>query len=240
MPLIMETPGTTDEPTQLRQITEKVEAHLRRAQEDIAQATQALAQEHSTNREQQRKAEQEQLALQAKWEEEKAQLQQSKDQLLAEQLEVQERVHKALRSVTVIEVKMEERVPQQVAQLEEVIQQLQQCITDLELRTMPETPQEVRDLREATARNAVGRLKTLALECKQLSTRSTQTYENLMENPELQMLEAQLKEAKQHADVLQAQLKALTPIERMKRFPEQRTTQQQVHTLQSKVMEVSQ
>jgi hypothetical protein len=47
-----------------------------------------------------------------KWEEEKAQLQQSKDQLLAEKLEVQERVHRALHSVMVIEVKIEERVPQ--------------------------------------------------------------------------------------------------------------------------------
>ena len=36
------------------------------------------------------------------------------------------------------------------------------------------------------------------------------------------------------------QLKALSPIERMKRFPEKHTTQQQIHTLQSKVMEVSQ
>jgi hypothetical protein len=106
-----------------------------------------------------------------------------------------------------------------VVQLEEVIQQLQQCIADLELRTVPETPQEIRDLREATARSAVGRMKSLALECKQLSSRSAQTYENLTENPELQALESQLQEAKQHADTLQAQLKALTPVERMKRFP---------------------
>jgi hypothetical protein len=90
------------------------------------------------------------LALQAKWEEEKAQLQQSKDQLLAEKLEVQERVHKALRSMMIIEVKMEDCLPQQVTQLEEVIQQLQQCIIDLELHTVPETPQEIRYLREAT------------------------------------------------------------------------------------------
>jgi hypothetical protein len=76
--------------------------------------------------------------------------------LLARQLEVQERVHKALLSVTVIEVNIEERIPQQVAQLEELIQQLQQCIVDLELRTVPETPQEIRDLREANSRSAVG------------------------------------------------------------------------------------
>jgi flagellar biosynthesis chaperone FliJ len=57
----------------------------------------------------------------------------ARTKLLAEKLEVQERVHKALRSVMVIEVKIEEHVPQQVAQLEEVIQQLQQCIADLEI-----------------------------------------------------------------------------------------------------------
>jgi hypothetical protein len=38
--------------------------------------------------------------------------------LLAEQLEVQERVHKELFYMMVIEVKMEEHVPQQVEQLE--------------------------------------------------------------------------------------------------------------------------
>jgi chromosome segregation ATPase len=127
-----------------------------------------------------------------------------------------------------------------VAQLEEVIQKLQQCIADLELRTVPETPQEIRDQRETTARSAVDRLKSLALECKQLSNQSAQTYENLTENPELQALESQLQEAKQHADTLQAQLKALSPVERMKRSQEKRTAQQQIHMIQRKVMEVTQ
>jgi plasmid maintenance system killer protein len=75
VPLTMEISGAGDEPTQLRQITEKFEARLRRAQEDIAQATQALAQEHSAHREKQRKDEHEQISLQVKWEEEKSQLQ---------------------------------------------------------------------------------------------------------------------------------------------------------------------
>jgi hypothetical protein len=100
-----------------------------------------------------------------------------------EQLEVKELVNKALFSMTVIEVRDEERVPQQVAQLEGVIQELQQCITDLELRIVPETPQDIRDLWEAAAHNTAGRLKSLPLECKQLSSRSSQTYENLTENP---------------------------------------------------------
>jgi hypothetical protein len=105
---------------------------------------------------------------------------------------------------------------------------------------VPETPQDVRDQREATAHSAVDRLKSLALECKQLSNRSAQTYENLTENPELQALESQLKEAKQHTDTLQAQLKALSVMERMKWSQEQCTTQQQIHTIQSRVMEVTQ
>jgi hypothetical protein len=88
-----------------------------------------------------------------------------------------------------------------VAQLEEVIQQIQRRIVDLEICTMPKTPQEIRDLREATSRSAVGQLKNFALECKELSTRSTQTYENLTENPELQALEAHLQEAKKHTDM---------------------------------------
>jgi hypothetical protein len=99
-----------------------------------------LAQVQSALIVKQRKAEQEKISLQVKWEEEKSQLQQSKDPLLAEKLEVQERVHRALLSVMVIEVKIEERVPQQVAQLEEVIQQLQQCIAYLELCTMLDNP----------------------------------------------------------------------------------------------------
>jgi hypothetical protein len=73
----------------------------------------------------------------------------------------------------VIEVNIEECVPQQVAQLEEVIQQIQQCIADLELRIVLETPREIRDLREEIAHSLVDRLKNFALECKKLSARSS-------------------------------------------------------------------
>jgi predicted RNase H-like nuclease (RuvC/YqgF family) len=78
------------------------------------------------------------------------------------------------------------------------------------------------------------------MECKQLSNRSAQTYEKLTENPELQALESQLQEAKQHTETLQAQLKALSAVERMKRSQEQCTAQQQIHTIQRRVMEVTQ
>jgi hypothetical protein len=51
------------------------------------------------------------MVLQGKRDEEKVQLQQSKEQLLAKQIEVKEMVHIELVFVTVIEVKVEERVP---------------------------------------------------------------------------------------------------------------------------------
>jgi hypothetical protein len=44
VPLPSKTPELGDEPAQLHQITDTVEAHLRRAQEETTQATQALAQ----------------------------------------------------------------------------------------------------------------------------------------------------------------------------------------------------
>jgi hypothetical protein len=91
----------------------------------------------------------------------------------------------SLRSVTVIKVKAKKQLPQQIAQLEEVIEQLQQRIEDLELCTVPENHQDVRDQQEATSHRTVDRLKSLALECKKLRNRSTQTYENLTENLEL-------------------------------------------------------
>jgi hypothetical protein len=120
--------------------------------------------------------------------------------LLAEKLEVKEAVSRALHSVTVLEIKAEDRVTQQVEHLTEVIQQLQQCIADLELHAVPETPQDVRDQREATARSTVERIKSLAMECKKLTDHSAQTYEQLTKNPELKALESQLQEAKYQAE----------------------------------------
>jgi hypothetical protein len=121
-----------------------------------------------------------------------------------------------------------------------VIQQLQQRITDLELCAVPETPQDVRDQREATARSTVERLKALTLECKHLTDRNAQTYEKLTENQELEALESQLQEAKYQAEKIQAQLKSLSAVEKMKRSQDQCTAQQQIHTIQRRVMEVTQ
>jgi multidrug resistance efflux pump len=60
------------------------------------------------------------------------------------------------------------------------------------------------------------------------------------EDPELRKLEAQLQEAQQQALTVQAQMKSLTAVERMKRSQEQRTAQQQITAIQGRVMEVTQ
>jgi hypothetical protein len=53
-------------------------------------------------------------------------------------------------------------------------------------------------------------------------------------------LESQLQEKKLQEETVQAQLKLLSPIERMKRSQEQCMVKKQVHAIQSKVMEVTQ
>jgi hypothetical protein len=122
VPLPSETLELGDEPAQLHWIVDIVKARLQRAQEETTQATQDLAQVQGVLEEKRSTTEREKLSLQVKSDEEKSQLHKEKEQLLTEQLKVKEMVNRALRSVTVVKVKAEERVPQQVEQLEEVIQ----------------------------------------------------------------------------------------------------------------------
>jgi hypothetical protein len=70
------------------------------------------------------------------------------------------------------------------------------------------------------AQSAVERIRKLAIESKQLGNKSAQIYEQLSKDPELKKLESQLQEVKQHVDTVQAHLKLLSPIERMKRSQE--------------------
>jgi hypothetical protein len=121
-PLPSGEPELGDEPAQLRRLADATEAHLRRAQEETEQATQGLEASARSNSRTTRVAEQEKVSLQTKFEEEKAQIQQEKEQFLAEQLEVQEAVNRALHSVTGLEPKAEDRVTHQVDQLTEAIQ----------------------------------------------------------------------------------------------------------------------
>jgi hypothetical protein len=159
-------------------------------------------------------------------EEDKVKIQREKDQLLTEKTAVKEVVSRTLRSVPGLAQEENEAVEVQVMKLVEAIQQLQARVTELELQEVPSTLQEVRDQREEAAKSAVGRIRALASECKQLSNKSVQNYECLTKDPELRKLEAQLQEAQQQALTVQAQMKSLTVVERMKRSQEQCAAQQ--------------
>jgi hypothetical protein len=98
---------------------------------------------------------QEKENLQTKFEEDRVQIQHEKEQLLVKQVGVKESVRRALRSLTSLEKMEEDIVENQVAKLDEAIQQLQQRVVELELQIVQSTPQEVRDQREATAQSAV-------------------------------------------------------------------------------------
>jgi molecular chaperone GrpE (heat shock protein) len=64
--------------------------------------------------EQRQAAEKENISLQAKLDEEKAQIQQGKEQFLTKLLEVKEAFNRELRSMTFVEIKAKDRVTQQV------------------------------------------------------------------------------------------------------------------------------
>jgi hypothetical protein len=161
-----------------------------------------------------------------KFNEEKEKMKQGKEQMLVEKLEVKEAVKRELCSMTILEIKEEDRVTQQVDQLAEAIQQLQQCIEDLVLCTVLDTPWDVRDEREETSQSAVEKIKDISIGCKKLSGHSDQMYEKLTKNPELKALESQLQEAKYQAETIQSKLMPLSAMERMKRSQEKCTIEQ--------------
>jgi N-methylhydantoinase B/oxoprolinase/acetone carboxylase alpha subunit len=104
---------------------------------------------------------------------------------------VKEAITRALCSVTGLEKMEEDLVENQVGRLSKGIQQLQKRIAELKLQIVLRSPQEVR---EETMRSTVERIKALSLECKQLSSKSSHTYECSSEDPELRTLESQLQE----------------------------------------------
>jgi hypothetical protein len=114
-----------DEPAQLRRLADSTEAHLHRVQEEKEQATEALKQAKEEAIEKRRVAQQEKDDLQAKFAEDRAQIQKEKEQLLTEQMGVKEAVTRALHSVMGLAQMEEETTESQVGKLVEAIQQLQ-------------------------------------------------------------------------------------------------------------------
>jgi hypothetical protein len=84
-PLPEGTPKEGNEPVQLRKIADIVEVHLRKAQEETVQATQALKKAQEEIIEQHQAAQQEKDTLQEKFEEDREKIQREKEKLLTQQ-----------------------------------------------------------------------------------------------------------------------------------------------------------
>jgi hypothetical protein len=117
-----------DEPTQLRRLADATEARLQKVQEEKEKATKALKQEKEEVLEKLRVArysvtayENEKEQFQAMIQEEKAQLQREKEQLLTEWDTVKEAVNKSCRSVLGLAQEEQELFEVQLAKLVETI-----------------------------------------------------------------------------------------------------------------------
>jgi hypothetical protein len=132
-----------DEPAQLRRIADATEALLHHVQEEKEQATEALKKEKQEAIEQRQVAQQEKYGIQAKFAEDRAQIQKEKEQLLANQIGVKEAVIRALRFLVGLEWMEEDPVEIQVGKIVESIQKIQQRVVELELQAVPSTLQEV-------------------------------------------------------------------------------------------------
>jgi len=196
--------------------------------EEKEQTTVGLKLEQEEVIEKCRVVKQEKDNLQIKFKEDKVQIWKEKEQQLTNKVRVKEATNRELHYVTGLEHIEEYPMEIQVAKLVAAIQKLQQRVAELELQEVPSTPQEVQYQREEIAWSAVHRIKALALECKQISSRSAQNYERLTKDLQLKTLDLELKtldshlqEEKQQATTLQAQLKPLLAVERMKISQEQ-------------------
>ena len=145
VPLPLEETKLGDAPAQLHRIVDATEARLHCMQEEKEQATVALKQTQEEVIEKHWVAQQEKDDLQIKFEEDKAQIQKEKEQLLTEQVGVKEAVNRALQSVTGLEQIEEDPMESRVANLVVAIQQIQQKVAELELQALLGTLQEVWD-----------------------------------------------------------------------------------------------
>jgi galactokinase len=110
-----------DEPTQLCRLADLTEAHLRRVQEEIEQATEALKQAKEEAIEQRRVVQQEKYDLQEKFAKDRVQVQKEKEQLLTEKMGVKEAVNITLFSLSSLAQIEEDIVESQVGKIVESI-----------------------------------------------------------------------------------------------------------------------
>jgi hypothetical protein len=142
---------------------------------------------------------------------------------------VVQKLYKAISKVpTVVEAIMEEHV----SRIDEVIKGLCTRIEDMQSRSTPGTLPEERAGRERSAMTAVANIKKLDKECAKLCEESVQIWTNIMEDPEMNVVEARLWDVQEKAQKTSKSIKTLSSIERMATILAQRQSYNEIKKIQ--------
>jgi hypothetical protein len=135
----------------------------------------------------------------------------------------------------VVEATLEE----QVSNIKEVIKGFHTRIKDLESCTTPGTPPEEKEERERTTMTTVASIKRLEEECTKLCEESTQIWKNMMEDPEMKVVEARLRDAQEKAQKASENISTLPPVERMMTILAQRKSYNEIEKIrdQQKILQ---
>jgi hypothetical protein len=92
---------------------------------------------------------------------------------------------------------VESTLEEQVSKVKEVIKGFHTRIKVLESRTTPRTPPKKKAQRERTVMTSVASIKSLKEECAKLCEETRQIWTNLMEDLEMKVVGARLRDAQE-------------------------------------------
>jgi predicted nucleic acid-binding Zn-ribbon protein len=118
-----------------------------------------------------------------------------KDEVEQQAEKIQQAIQKLYKDIPEMSMVVEATLEEQVSKIREVIKGFHTRIEDLESHTTPGTPPEEKAQRERTTMTSVASIKSLDEECTKLCEESTQIWTNLMEDPEMKVVEARLRDA---------------------------------------------
>lgn len=125
----------------------------------------------------------------------------------------------------------ESSVEEAIRQVSSLMKGLQMKVSDIETRMLSSTPQEVRDQREVEAKSAVTSMFEAVEQCEKLLGESAQIWSDLVEDAELQKVQAQIKALQIQHENLKRVMKTLSPLEKMHKDRDNRRLKQQLSGL---------
>jgi hypothetical protein len=104
---------------------------------------------------------------------------------------------------------------------------------------MPGSPPEVREGRKRMTTTTVANIKKIEGECTKLCEENAQVWTELIEDPEMKVVEAKLREVQEHAQQAAERVATLPPVECMSSILAQRQAQVEVEKMrdQQKILQ---